>query len=92
MHEQQNDTVELAESQLQDIDNAQTNALGVRDFLTECLQRDDRLRAEFNACVASDKAFHESTLGAIADHNHARMLELYCDWFSGWAGAKLGQF
>jgi len=88
----QHETVELESQDLNRLDNAQTSALGVRDYLSENLSNDDKLRAEFNARIASDKEFHESTLGAIADHDHARIMELYCDWFSCWAGEKIGQF
>lgn len=83
---------ELESVELNRIDSAQTSALGVRDYLSENLQNNEQLRAEFNARIASDKAFHESTLGAIPDHDHARIMELYCDWFSGWAGERLNQF
>lgn len=88
----EHETIELESVDLHRIDSAQTSALGLRDYLCENLQHNDKLRAEVNARIASDKAFHESTLGAIADHDHARILELYCDWFSGWAGERLNQF
>ena len=82
---------ELSDSQLGSIDNAQTNALGVRDFITECLS-DGGLRVEFNVHIARNKATHETLFGAVENHDHARILELYCDWFSCWAGEKICQF
>lgn len=72
------------------IDHAQTGALGLRDYLNERLGTNLELRAELRAYLAASKAQHEELFGSITDS--ARFLELSCDWFSGWAGAKLGQF
>ena len=56
-----------------------------------CLS-DGCLRVEFNVHIARNNAMHESLFGAVENHDYARILELYCDWFSCWAGEKLGQF
>ena len=72
------------------IDNAQTGALGLRDYLGERLANNETLRDELRLYLAASKAQHEELFGEITDS--ARFLELSCDWFSGWAGSKLGQF
>lgn len=72
------------------VDNAQTGALALRDFLNERLPQEPELWNELRAYLAAARAQHEELLGEVTDS--ARLLELSCDWFSGWAGSKLGQF
>lgn len=71
------------------IDNAQTGALALRDLISEN-RLPEELEKELRIYLAASLAFHEETLGVVT--SSTRLLELYCDFFSGWAGAKLGQF
>lgn len=72
------------------IDKAQDGALALRDYLNERLPYSPELWNELRSYLAAARGQHEELFGPIADS--ARLLELSCDWFSGWAGEKLGQF
>lgn len=72
------------------IDNAQNGALALRDYLNERLPGNETLRDELRCYLAACKSQHEELFGEITDS--VRLLELSADWFSGWAGSKLGQF